>query len=111
MNRTLSLLLVLILALSVFGTAAAETQESSYFFGENIYGILNTGEEALADGMDPKWVLTQMKDAADIFDCADVFNSLCENIAAYENKNYNKMGVGIYYGGSYGVYWTQNFTD
>ena len=26
-------------------------------------------------------------------------------------KNYNKMGVGIYYGGSYGVYWTQNFTD
>ncbi len=61
MKRTLSLLLVLLMAFSVCGFAETETEESNYFFGENIYGILNTGEEALADGMDPKWVLSQMK--------------------------------------------------
>ena len=27
------------------------------------------------------------------------------------NPNYKKMGVGIAYGGSYGIYWTQEFTD
>ena len=27
------------------------------------------------------------------------------------NPNYKKMGVGIAYGGGYGIYWTQEFTD
>ena len=27
------------------------------------------------------------------------------------NKNYNQLGVGYYKGGSYGVYWTQLFTN
>ena len=91
MKRTLSLLLVLLMAFSACGFAETETEENDYFFGENVYGILNTGEEALADGMDPKWVLSQMKDGADLNDCADAYSFIAQNIAAYDNQNYRKI--------------------
>ena len=61
MKRTLSLILSLALALSACWAVAEEERENSYFFGENVYGILNTGERALANGMDPKWVLEEVE--------------------------------------------------
>lgn len=91
MKRTLSLILSLALALSACWAAAEEERENSYFFGENVYGILNTGERALADGMDPKWVLEEMKKGAEEMECEDAFTSICENIAAYGGKDYQKI--------------------
>ena len=91
MKRTLSLILSLALVLSACWAAAEEERENSYFFGENVYGILNTGERALADGMDPKWVLEEMKKGAEEMECEDAFTSICENIAAYGGKDYQKI--------------------
>ena len=94
MKRIIALLLAALLALPAFG-AAAESKEDSYFFGENIYGILHTGERALEDGMDPAWVVRQMKDAADEQEYGEAFAALCENIAAYDGGDYRKISAAL----------------
>ncbi len=91
LRRIVSLLLALLTACSVCRLPAARADESDYFFGENVYGILNTGERALADGMDPEWVLSEMRRGAEEMECEEAFNSICGNIAAYGGKDYQKI--------------------
>ena len=91
LRRIGSLLLALLMACSVCRLPAARADESDYFFGENVYGILDTGEQALADGMDPQWVLKEMRKGAEEMECEEAFSSICENIAAYGGNNYQKI--------------------
>ena len=93
MKRLSILLLSLILILAACAAAFAEEAPAltDYGYCDTPYEILSAGEDALEDGRDGKWVLAQMGEAASAAGVEDIFNYLCENVAASENAEHQNM--------------------
>ncbi len=98
MKRWIAFFLVLMLAVSAWGLAAAEEEEhklSDFGICETPGGILAAGDNALEEGMDGRWVLQKMGEEAAAQDMLEVFQYLCENVSAQNNAEYQKIEAAL----------------
>ena len=95
MKKLFAPVLALILILALYAPALAEgtaqTGLAAYGYCDDVESLLETADQALADGMDPKAVGEEMYALAEANGLTDAFNWYIENIAACDTDEYRRF--------------------
>lgn len=87
----LALILILALYAPALAKGTAQTGLAAYGYCDDVESLLETADQALADGMDPKAVGEEMYALAEANGLTDAFNWYIENIAACDTDEYRRF--------------------